>query len=569
MRTTKLFLMAALAMTFAACSNDDNEILAPEQPAPQAEGIPFTATISIGESAATRALKESGSTLEASWAVDEKVALIHNGIKDVMTVSTIDGDGNATITGTITSATEGAAVTIIYPSTAADGATGNVKADLLLAQEGTLADVAAKYEVRKGDGTLKVAGGSATLDGDVSLDNQFAIWKLTLSNDAKYLCIMADNAPIAGATLASEGKKEFTVAVPAVTSKTVTVVAKDESINCYYYSKGGISLAASKYYQSSLTMTQLGTSSGTSVYQIRGTSSSASIPDGKTVVLNGVTISDGNITCEGNATIILMGVNSVTCYTKAAIQAEGSAGTTLTITGTGSLTATATKKSGTTNLGAGIGSKSAGTCGDITITGGTIEATGATNAAGIGSAQFGTCGDITITGGTITAKGGDSAAGIGSGYQLDATHTSHCGNITITGGTIIATGSTDAAGIGTGMKATCSNIDISGGTTTANGGTYGAGIGNGNSGNCGTITITGGTTTATGGKWAAGIGGGWNGTCGSITITDGVTKVTATKGPDEYDKSYSIGKGSDSTCGSVTIGGTVGAIKTSPYTYKP
>ena len=136
--------MAALALTFAACSNDDNAA----QPA-KAVGIPFTATISIGESATTRTLAEDGTKLKASWAEGEKVALIHNGVNDEMTVSAVN-DGNATITGTITgSPSDGDDVTVIYPSTAADGTTGAVKGNLLYAQEGgTLADVAGKYEVR-------------------------------------------------------------------------------------------------------------------------------------------------------------------------------------------------------------------------------------------------------------------------------------------------------------------------------------------------------------------------------------------------------------------------------------
>ena len=89
MKTTKFFLMAALALTFAACSNDDNDIQTSAQQPQKAEGIPFTATISIGESATTRALSESGTGLAASWAEGEKVALIHNGVNDEMEVTTV------------------------------------------------------------------------------------------------------------------------------------------------------------------------------------------------------------------------------------------------------------------------------------------------------------------------------------------------------------------------------------------------------------------------------------------------------------------------------------------------
>ncbi len=474
MKTTKLFFMAALALMTAACSNSDNDILTPaEQPA-KAEGIPFTATISVGESGTTRALSESGSTLVATWAVDDEVALIHNGVKDVMTVASVSA-GVATITGTITgSPADGDPVTIIYPATAADGTTGNVKTGLLQAQSGaTLADVASKYDVRKGSGNLKVSG-TASLNGNVSLNNQFAIWKLTLANNAKNLCIMADNITIAGATLGTEGK-EFTVAVPAVSSKTVTIVANDASNNCYYFSKDGVSLAAGTYYQSSPSMTTLGTDNSASVYKITGTSG-ATIPDGKTVVLSGVNIYGGSITCNGSVTMILLGSNSVTATDeKAAIEIGGS-GTTLTITGSGSLTAHGNWG------GAGIGTDYAdyGTLigGNIVINGGTVTATGDYGGAGIGTGRAEeasiTCGDITINGGTVIATGSDGGAGIGTGLSIEEGTSNRCGAITIGTGVTSVTatkGNSSPNSIGKGAAAddgtqTCGTITIGGDATT-------------------------------------------------------------------------------------------------------
>ena len=330
MKTTKLFFMAALALTFAACSNDDNDFENPAQQPAEAQGIPFTATISMGgDKATTRALSENGSGLTATWTVDEEVALIHNGIIDKVTVASVSGN-DATISGTITTDADGADVTVIFPYSAVDLVTKDVKAGLLTAQDGTLATIAAKYDVRKGTGELKVDG-TASLNGNVSLTNQFAIWKLTTPS-AKDLYITAGGEFLAGATLASAGT-EFYVAVPAVNSKTVAVVATDGSSDCWSYSKAGVSLAAGTYYQSSPTMTALDGDNSKPLYKITATSS-VTIPDGKTVVLSGVNISSGSITCSGNANIILLGSNSVTATTneKAAIKIGGS-GTTLTITG--------------------------------------------------------------------------------------------------------------------------------------------------------------------------------------------------------------------------------------------
>ena len=126
----KVFGIAGLLLALVAC----NKIETQNQPAGGAEGIPFSATVSLGDSPATKALAENGSTLTATWDAGEKVALIHNSVIDEMTVSSVSG-GSATITGIITGTpTDGDAVTIIYPSSAADGATGDIKTDLLYAQ---------------------------------------------------------------------------------------------------------------------------------------------------------------------------------------------------------------------------------------------------------------------------------------------------------------------------------------------------------------------------------------------------------------------------------------------------
>ena len=239
-----------------------------------------------------------------------------------------------------------------------------------------------------------------------------------------------------------------------------------------------------------------------------------SIADGATVTLNNVTINGTNnsnykwagITCLGDATIILSGTNTVKGFYENYPGIQAAAGKTLTINGTGSLTASSNGYS------AGIGGGSGIACGNIEIQGGTITATGGERGAGIGGAYNASCGNITISGGTVNATGGEHAAGIGGGRRFTANVS--CGNITISGGTVTATGGADAAGIG-------------------------GGRGNNNT---------------------------YKSSCGTITITTGVNSVTATKG---NSNAQSIGAGRYGTCGTVTIGGTQGAITDSPYTYPP
>ena len=251
--------LLALALAFAACNKNEIEF----QPENAAQGIPFSATVSAGKSLDTRALAESGTTLEATWAVGEKVALIHNRVSDEMTVSSVS-EGLATITGTITgSPSDGDDVTIIYPSSAADGTTGNVKSDLLYSQDGTLTgtegtSIAEKYDVRKGASTLKVSG-TASLNGNVSLDNQIAIFKFTVRAADGTTAISARRlVVIIGSDTYMIAPKTATdvlyAALPAVSAQEVRFVATEVSGKTYSCAKASATFSARKYYQSTLKM---------------------------------------------------------------------------------------------------------------------------------------------------------------------------------------------------------------------------------------------------------------------------------------------------------------------------
>ena len=245
----------------------------------------------------------------------------------------------------------------------------------------------------------------------------------------------------------------------------------------------------------------------------------------------------------GAVSVVLKGSNALTAGEKAAgIQKNGTADGTLTISGSGALTAQGGK------YGAGIGSgyKKAGN--NITISGGEVTATVGYGGAGIGGGMYGAGSSITISGGMVTTTGGNGGAGIGGGMYGAGS------SITISGGTVIAKGGYNGAGIGGGKNGVGSNIGISGGEVTATGGSYGAGIGGGYYGVGSNITISGGTVTATGGGNAAGIGGGDSRDGNDITISGGT--VTATEG---YGGA-GIGGGNWGSTGKVTITG--GSVKT-------
>ncbi len=265
MKTFKLFSMAALALMMAACSSEDNEIAT----APKTQGVKFTATISTGNSGATRALSENGNTIEATWAVDETVALVYTvgetAYNTTATVTAVDGDGKATIEATLDATpTEETAVTLIYPATAADGTTGNVRsaAEQLEGQDGTLETISSKLEARKGTGTLTVNGTTATLKEAVTMENQYAIFKFTVKNSDASATINVKPLTI---TIGSQdyvitpasATSELYVALPAVSGQAVRFSATGSDSKTYTCSKASVNFAAGKYYQSTLKMTPL------------------------------------------------------------------------------------------------------------------------------------------------------------------------------------------------------------------------------------------------------------------------------------------------------------------------
>ena len=131
--------------------------------------------------------------------------------------------------------------------------------------------------------------------------------------------------------------------------------------------------------------------------------------------------------------------------------------------------------------------------------------------AGIGSGNYGSCKNITINSGFVDAKS-KFGAGIGSGHQ------GSCDNITIKSGSVNAK-SMNGAGIGGGHQGSCNNITINSGSVNAKS-MHGAGIGSGNYGSCNNITINSGSVTASSTS-GAGIGGGLYGSCNNITISGG------------------------------------------------
>ena len=283
MKTTKIFMMAALALMMAACSNDDNDQTAPK---PNADDeITVTATIDVNDgSALTRAVADDGTTITSGLAVDEEIAVLFSdgtdNLKRTATVKSIAA-GTATIEFTIPSTlADGTACTLVYPATAANAANTDVDtyANLnLTAQTGVLG---ASLDVRRGTATILNDGTTASLSGTPSLAAQFAIFKLTLGSaiDATHPLVIKDNA-------------DNTIVTVTPTSSTTTVYVAMEPATAKYFkfsattadskiiSKSNTAtIAAGNYYQTTLAVPALG-----DLYYSDGTYSTT-LQDGKTPI---------------------------------------------------------------------------------------------------------------------------------------------------------------------------------------------------------------------------------------------------------------------------------------------
>lgn len=341
------------------------------------------------------------------------------------------------------------------------------------------------------------------------------------------------------------------------------------------------------------------------------------IRDGATVTLRSVKKRGGEesnpgIECEGDATIILCGDNYVTGDLNG-VGIYVPKDKTLTIRGSGSLTATGGDDGHYPGIGGGEGQD----CGNIVISDEVRQVIANGNPFCIGPSSGCRCGTITI-GGEVTGPINGPSFTYSSGLPLNIpevnspeqvhmpttiTLDSNSGDVELYYGDVLTgTGDGDThVIIKDGATVTLNNVtntrvtqrwagitcagdatliltgvnNVEGGlnspaifvpegktltirgdgTLNATGGGFSAGIGGDYNGDqsCGNIVIEGGNIVATGGIYAAGIGGAYNGSCGNITIGEGIKSVTATIKVSSNENQVPIGKGHNGSCGSVSI----------------
>ena len=264
MKTIKFLSMAALALVGAmmtGCTNDDNIIDEPQQPAKNV--VTLTTTVSLDGGAQTRALTSGG---VKTFAVGEQIALVYKNTSDatVKAVSTAltasdiaSGGKSATFTFELADPDRTKNVTYIYPAAMAK-ADGTVNYSALDAQDGTLATLSS---------TLDLATYSAAWNGTslptATLANQLAILALTLKNStgssdltSTITGVTVSDGTYSYAVTRSAAAGPIYVAILPTTSANIDVTATDGTTN-YTKSLTGKTYAAGNGYSVSWKMAEV------------------------------------------------------------------------------------------------------------------------------------------------------------------------------------------------------------------------------------------------------------------------------------------------------------------------
>ena len=267
MRKFKLFTIAAAVLMMAACNNDDRSL----QPQAKPGQTQFTATIAAPNSCSTRTTySESGDVISVTWNVGDEIALVHDGVKDIVKVETVNGDGSATIKGNLTGATNGAKVVLAYPADAISASNDdpgyNLNADIVLklyAQDGTLKYIQDNLDYRKDETlTLTVTESGATLSGEADMTVDFSIFKFTLQDDdtaalaVNKFTLKQNVFPLVGTVELATTSSTFYLAVPSLNVASKITFEAIIGEDTYTYEKEDVTIAPSKYYQCTLTMTK-------------------------------------------------------------------------------------------------------------------------------------------------------------------------------------------------------------------------------------------------------------------------------------------------------------------------
>lgn len=341
MKTIKFLSMAALALVGAmmtGCTNDDNIIDEPQQPAKNV--VTLTTTVSLDGGAQTRALTAGG---VKTFAVGEQIALVYKNTSDetVKAVSTAltasdiaSGGKSATFTFELTDPDRTKNVTYIYPAVMAK-ADGSVNYDALATQNGTLATLSSTLDLA----TYSAAWNAGSLPA-ATLENQLAILALTLKNSTGSSDL---TSTITGVTI-TDGTNTYNVnrsaaagpiyvAIYPTADATITVTATDGTKN-YTKTLTGKTYAKGNGYPVSWKMVTAYTLAESTVGMIVGTDGKAYAAADKGNLPTGVTAAGMVAYKNGsNGLVIALADEANTMNWSTATGASGAAAHTPVVTG--------------------------------------------------------------------------------------------------------------------------------------------------------------------------------------------------------------------------------------------
>lgn len=259
MKTLVALLMAGAAVT--SCSSDN------EMDSPKASAVKtYTMTVQAtkGGDATTRALADGGTTLTATWATTENVYVKKGSDWATGTLTPQTAGASTTLKGTLSGVTFAAddLLTLQFPKSG----------DITYAgQNGTLADIAANFDWATA--TIEVAsveGGNITPKAGASFAHQQAVVKFTLQDKGNSNAAISPSAltinngtsdivtltSIPAETYTTNGEGVLYVALPAVSSKPITLTATVGSDTYTLTTSSAKSFANGSFYRVTAKMTK-------------------------------------------------------------------------------------------------------------------------------------------------------------------------------------------------------------------------------------------------------------------------------------------------------------------------
>ena len=312
----------------------------------------------------------------------------------------------------------------------------------------------------------------------------------------------------------------------------LTTLAAPAFAGTWYIEDGNITISA-------------GTEAGTNKVEQAGKDTVDNDKDTIITNQNKDTASSNTVTIEAKdkddkVEVTLKDVNiDTSSRNKAAVSVTGSGNTTIKLDGdnhltggngiysnsSGSLTISGDENDSLTAQGGDSRNGIYSDSGDVTISGGTVTATGGGSTGSNGLGGRGICSDsggVTISGGTVKATGGNGDYSGGDGI-------SSSDRVAISGSTVTANGGDSSSRNGASGISSSSGVTVSDGTVTANGGNGGNVSGDGIRSDGG-ITISGGTVKAAGGDSKDGYGGDGIRSGGGVTISGNTVNAAGGNG---------------------------------------